>query len=1464
MMKYFFWLVAIYLLSATCPRLNEAQATTHQEASNGCAQWWSVVNGHQGWTGYCQDRYTPAFSWQRVVYMCSSTQTDGAGGTCEIQGGYFPGNVGPWLWDIDPASPDPGKNLGGGLCGCMIGNPISLGIGNKFQKEQDIDLGLLTFYRYYNSDMTVLERGFGHHWRSSYSRQVSLAGNGRQVSAYRDDGRVITFSTLDGIAWVTDAGVGDTFKRLWDSNGNYAGWAYIVSSSRDTEYYDVSGRLQRIVDRDGRLMTFAYSDAQTPVGIAPAPGLLISVTDALGRALSIIYDASQRISQVVLPDGTALQYSYDAAGNLATVTYPGGAGRTYVYNETPLVADTHQPSALTGIVDGLGVRYATFAYDINWRAISTSHALDTNHFSVQYNGDQGRQILFPSGLTASYSLTIVNGVARMGAVSSPCGSACGSLPAKSTYDANGYPASTTDFSGNVATTTYDASGLLNQQVDASGTSNQRTTRTTWDTGLRTPLTRTVLDASGTTVAQSAWVYNAIGQTLARCMVDPAIPAAASYTCAATGTPPAGVRRWTYTYCSAVDSTQCPFVGLLLSATGPRTDISDITNYRYYLTTDESGCGTAGGACHRAGDLYQVTDALGHVATTVAYDKNGRVIRQRDANGIITDLTYHPRGWLLTRTVRANADGSASAQDAVTQIAYDATGNVTKVTDPDGVFTSYTFDAAHRLTDITDALGNRIHYTLDAAGNKTKEDTYDSTGTVRRTLSRSYNTLGQLTAITDALNRTVFNAGYTDSYDANGNLVHTADALGVQRKQSYDGLNRLVSTLDNYNGTDTATQNTPSVFAYDARDNLEGVSDPDGLNTTYSYDGLNNATTLQSPDTGTTSSTYDAAGNRLSQTDARGVTTSFSYDALGRRIAQSYTDTTQNVSYIYDEADSVTGCTGSFSIGRLTRIVEGNGTNTVYCYDRLGRLASKQLTVAGTPATTRYSYTSASRLAGITYPSGAQVSYTRNSGGQVTAATLTPVGGGAVPLVTAVTYQPFGPIASYTLGNGHAVTRSFDANGQISGVTSPVLNLQWTRDAAGNITALAGANSESYSYDPLQRLAGINDATGKAVEAYTYNKTGDRLSKTGGLWATGAYTYASGTHRLTATGDASRTYDAAGSTVTSQLGGDQYVYRYNARHRLETVNRNGQDVASYVYDANGQRVRKTATLPAAVDLRFGYDEAARLLTEQSATGSRDYVWLDELPVAVVDATGTASTVSYIHADGLGTPRAVTDTAGATLWQWSYAGNTFGEQAPTSSNGYIFNLRFPGQYYDAESGLNNNGYRTRDSSIGGYLQSDPLGLRGGIDSYVYGFNSPLNYIDPLGLQVVIPVPGNRLAPLPWIPEVPQPTRTNPKDDWGALCAAGGPVCIVPSLAAIELGAMMAKPKPGSKPKDCPAGTRPIDQVPGLSKDDVHGIKEGVGAGPRDWTGIAPNGDVITGDHEGNAINNGPKGSYLPGGD
>jgi RHS repeat-associated protein len=1218
---------------------------------------------------------------------------------------------------------DPVKNLDK-PCNCA-GDPINTATGNEYRDDEDISLGALSFHRYYNSQSAVAPSHMGTNWRHSFDRSIEYLAGSNQTTAtvFRPGGRQVNFTLTSG-QWVADADVADHLVAQTDVSGAVTGWNYFDAATRYKENYDANGNLLSIADTDGLVTTLTYSTATTAANVAPVAGLLLAVTDPRGRALSFTYNPSSEMATVTEPDGSGLTYGYDANGNLTSVTYPDKTSRQYVYNESSLTSNANLPSALTGDIDETGTRFTSIGYNAQEQATMSMVASNIDTTQVTYNTDGTTSTTYPTGAQTTLSFVTPYGSMHTSTASAPCGPQCGQPNAAATFDANGYLASTTDFNGNVTKTTYDTNGLLDQQVDASGTTNQRTTNTTWDTTLRVPLTRTVLDANGTTVAQSAWAYNTRGQPTAACAIDPTVTAAASYTCATTGTPPSGVRRTTYTYCDAVDSTQCPLVGLLLSIDGPRTDVADVTTYAYYVTASATDCGTPGSACHQPGDLYQVTDALGHVTTIASYDGAGRITRLTDANGVNTDLTHTPRGWLASRSVGG----------ATTTIAYTPYGAVASVTDPDHVTTRYTYDDAHRLVGMADALGNALHYTLDAAGNTTAETVTGVDNVVRRSLSRSFNTLGQLTQVTDGLSHTIFNAAYADSYDANGNLVHSADALGVQRQQGYDGLNRLVSTLDNYNGTDTLTANTQSAFAYDALDRLQGVSDPDGLATTYDHDGLGNPTGQTSPDTGTTARTFDAAGNVLTRTDARGITATYAYDALNRLTSASYPDSTQNVSYRYDEPDSVTGCSGGHAIGRLTHIVEPS-LATSYCYDARGNVVRKHQWVNDHTDVTYYAWSPADRLIRMQYPSGSHFVYTLDGDGRIAAIALQPFGQAVVTVVSGVSYLPFGPVASYTLGNGQTITRSYDANYALTDVVSPALALHFARDAMGNIVALGSAPgatpaTQTYRYDPLYRLTGITDASGQAIESYTYNKTGDRLSKTGGVYAAGIYGYEANTHHLTSVGNTARTVDADGNTTASAVGGEAYGFGYNSRNRLRTVQQDGATVGTYAYNALGQRVAKTATLPAATSQRFAYDEASHLVGEYGST-SRDYVWLDDLPIAIADS-GSTATINYVHADGLGTPRAVSNSTGTTIWAWPYASNPFGEQQPTSIGGYTLNLRYPGQYFDVETGQMNWGFRTYNSGTGRSLQSDPMGLFGGQwSTYAYGNNSPLNNVDSLGL-------------------------------------------------------------------------------------------------------------------------------------
>jgi RHS repeat-associated protein len=1266
-----------------------------------------------------------------------------------------PGDLGPLNLAItatvttSPNQPNVDQNLGpNSKCACG-GDPISLATGNKYEVVSDGHWGRwLKLDRYYNSvpgTGTALAAPFGY-WSNTYNRILSYKPASQSVVASvsytREDGRTVQFTQTNGV-WSAGPQVQDMLTETTDASGNPTQWQIYRADTLETETYPVTNgatRLASITDKDGFVTKLAYDTTDPyPSASTPAAGKLITVTDPVGRTLTFnwTYNASIYSTYLTSVDapGETIQYDYNYntsyfVANLASATYGDNSGIKYVWNESSNAPYSYpsQP-ALTGVIDETQTRYETTTYGQNGVAQSTGHSNDVDAISVTYNGDGSAAVTEPLGIKVTYGFAVSNGLGKVTSHSGYC-STCIGLLGQATYDSNSNPLTTTDHNGNVTATTYSSAGLLTQQVEAQGQPAQRTTVIQWNTTFRKPTLFTVSNAQGTLTSEKGWLYNGRGQVLARCEIDPANSAASSYTCSNTGSVPAGVRRWTYTYCDAVDGVQCPVMGLLLTVTGPRADLTQTTNYSYYMSSSAVNCGTPGAACYQAGDVHEVTDALGHVTTIVSYDAAGRPTRTADANGVNTDMTYTPRGWLASRSVGG----------ATTSFTYTPYGAVKTVTDPDGVTTTYGYDTAHRLNQITDALGNYIQYTLDAAGDKTGEQVYDASGIVHKQLTRTFNNLGQLVEMVDGLGQAVFNASASGSYDANSNLILSTDALGFHHQLGYDALNRLAQTIDNYNGADTATQNTTAKYSYDSQDRVAQVTDPSGFSTTYSYDGLSDVTSQVSPDTGATSRTFDAAGNVLTSTDAKGVITTNTYDALDRLISKSYTDTTQNVTYSYDDVSSATGCSSSYPTGRLTRIIE-HSVSTVYCYDARGNVIQKQQILNGNTDTTGYAISAAGRLSSIVYPSGTQVTYTRDSDGRIQTVSVTPPNGSASTAVSSVTYQPFGPVNGYTLGNNQVVTRTYDANYRLTDLTSPAFNLHVARDAMGDIIAIgnaAGANPaiETYSYDPLQRLTAITEADGAVLESVTYNQTGDRLSKAGAGLAIGAYSYNANTHQLIAAGNAARTPDANGNTTAISEAGSTYGFGYSDRNRPIVVQLNGSAVANYTYNAIGQRVEKVVN---GSTERYGYSDTGSQMLDEYGGTNRDYVWLDGIPVANVDTQGTTSTVSYVTADSLGTPRAIANAAGTTQWQWAYQGNPWGEQTPTS-NGYVYNLGFPGQYADAETGLNYNVNRDYDPKAGRYMESDPLGLAAGLSTYAYALGNPISYTDQLGLVTTIIINSN----------------------------------------------------------------------------------------------------------------------------
>ena len=142
--------------------------------------------------------------------------------------------------------------------------------------------------------------------------------------------------------------------------------------------------------------------------------------------------------------------------------------------------------------------------------------------------------------------------------------------------------------------------------------------------------------------------------------------------------------------------------------------------------------------------------------------------------------------------------------------------------------------------------------------------------------------------------------------------------------------------------------------------------------------------------------------------------------------------------------------------------------------------------------------------------------------------------------------------------------------------------------------------------------------------------------------------------------------------------------------------------------------------------------------------QETVWLGDTPIAVVkkDPVTQQLLVYYIQADHLNTPRVILDTANTPVWRWDNSdafGNTLPNEDPDGDGKkFEYNPRFPGQYFDKETGLHYNYYRDYDPKTGKYPQSDPIGLAGGLNTYGYVGGNPVGLIDPTGQfeQVLIP--------------------------------------------------------------------------------------------------------------------------------
>ena len=590
------------------------------------------------------------------------------------------------------------------------------------------------------------------------------------------------------------------------------------------------------------------------------------------------------------------------------------------------------------------------------------------------------------------------------------------------------------------------------------------------------------------------------------------------------------------------------------------------------------------------------------------------------------------------------------------------------------------------------------------------------------------------------------------YDAQGNLTQVTDANAATTRQAYDSLSRNTQITQPVPATGQAA---PIIgLAYDLQDQPASVTDPRSLTTSYTTDGLGNTTALISPDTGSSLRTFYDNGLLHTAVDARGRTSTYTYDALDRLSTVSYSDGGTGIVMGYDA--------GTYGKGHLTSVTDESGS-TSFVYDGLGRVVTKtQISgPVGAQRTFTLNYgwgtsgTAAGKLASVTYPSGAVVTYGYDTAGRVNDVGVTGADGVVTKVLTGLSYNALNQPKSWVWGAGALpYQRSFDGYGRLvsyplgnpngSGIAAGVTRTL-AFDVAGRIVGYSHTTptnwDQVFAYDGLDRLVSAS-LTGGINYGYAYDLTGNRTQTTinGTAYAdTVAATSNWYTNVATAAGGATaQGYDAAGH-LTSDANG---TYAYSGRGRLQSALRSG-NTFSYLYNAFEQRVYKAG--PSSVITTgvasYVYDEAGHLVGEYDATGKAVYetVYLGAMPVAALTQPAIGqTTVSYVYADHLNTARVIVRPVDqAIVWSWGGNepfGQTQANSNPNSLGAFTYNPRFPGQVVDSESGWFYNWHRDYNPALGRYTESDPIGLSGGINTYAYVDGTPLSYYDPDGLSAL----------------------------------------------------------------------------------------------------------------------------------
>ncbi|WP_255953101.1 putative T7SS-secreted protein [Streptomyces odontomachi] len=766
-------------------------------------------------------------------------------------------------------------------------------------------------------------------------------------------------------------------------------------------------------------------------------------------------------------------------------------------------------------------------------------------------------------------------------------------------------------------------------------------------------------------------------------------------------------------------------------------------------------------------LLSVTDPLGHT-TQVEHDEAGQPVTVVRPDGRATGAGYNDLG-LPVKIV--HPDGTVVRQT------YDERGNRTSVTDPSGGTTRYAYDEAGHLASVTDAAGHRTLVRCDRAG--LPVEITDPLGAVTR---YDRDAFGRPSLITDPLGATT-----RLEWTVEGHLARRTAPDGAVESWTYDGEGNCT--------THTDAAGAVTRFDYGDFDLLTARTDPDGVRYTFDHDTESRLTRVTNPQGLTWDYTYDPAGRPIAETDFDDRTLTYRYDAAGR-LASRTNVLDETVTF---ERDVLGRVTRKDAAGRVTtyaydftgRLAQTTGPDSslTVLRDHLGRVQSE--TVDGRVLT--YTYDQLGRRTGRVTPSGAASTWTYDAAGRPERLT---VGDRTLDFG----YDAAGREVARRLGEAVRLEQSFDPAGRLTAqlLTAPDHPSRPLRSRAyryrpdGHLTGiedrLAGT-TRSFDLDPTGRVTAVHAAGW--TERYAYDEAGNQTSASWpdrhpGHEATGERTY-EGT-RITRAGRVRYAHDALGRITLRQRTRlsrrpDTWRYEWDPEDRLIAVVTPDGTRWRYTYDALGRRTGKqrlaadgetvvertdftwdgstlceqtttSEAVPQAVTLTWDHrgltplaqtERIARavrptpdgtLPAPRPASGLSLLAEDEDDPIAPVEDDETASRFFAIVTDLIGTPTELVADDGTVAWHTRATlwGTTTWNRTATAYTP----LRFPGQYYDPETGLHYNHFRTYDPETGRYLSADPLGLAPAPNPTLYVGN-PHRWADPLGLTATGCPPG-----------------------------------------------------------------------------------------------------------------------------